>query len=86
MSTLQYCSSAASSVRREKSLLQQAEKTSMSSSALGNLLTLPEVRGRKMEGNTKLVPCLFFTLVKRKRWGRENPSTSITLNVSLLCS
>lgn len=58
----------------------------MSSNAPGNLLTLLGIRGRKMEGNTKLAPHLFFTSVERGGWERENPSFSITLNISLPCS
>lgn len=86
MSTLQYHSAIASPFQTEKLLLQQAENTYMSSNALGNLLMLLGVLGRKMEGNTKLVPHLFFTSVESRGWERENPSFSITLNVSLLCS
>lgn len=43
----------------------------MFSNALGNLLTLLGVRGRKMEGNTKLVPHLFFHVGGKGRMGKR---------------
>lgn len=54
--------------------------------SLGNLVMLLGLRRRKTEAKIKSVCHFVFTLVQRGRWERDDPSFSITLDMSLVYS
>lgn len=85
ISNSQYHSSAASSFSREKRLFQQAEKTYMPPTSLGNLVMLLGLRGRKTEAKIKISLSLFLHWCKQAD-GREITQVSQQPSVCHFCA